>query len=461
MSNLFEMSFVPNKVFVDSKDTLKFVAQNKSNTDPVDFKAGRGGDSITVEFPQGDSSSDLVSDLSFKGTVINKYFVCNLVGNKFIITATQNTQIGGGESLDVNFNDMPINTATGDAKVKVSYFIGSDSGSNSPTISKKAQVLGVIAWLDPLVVGLNQNSLLQFKSVASTSVVVSGYPEGVGEKTFDTPPYSGSDNVGVGADDIPQRIYTVTAWADGNQSQPETLALTQVPPVICEYSPKEELTVKPDEKVELKWRARFGDGNTLQWLQSSKSNAQQPYKVIPGEDLTKVYNVANNNAQFMPESVTYTLTVEGYKAPVTQKFQINVNPVQLKYLKYENDDLTGIVHDFTPSSWAAVALSYGNNSLDLTIFQPGYKKDEYHLSTADDVHPMIQFFEAKDGTLKWITANLKTLSLNVISPVPSSTPIDDKDIKTGTCPVPGGAGTIELVGEGNNGQSIRSELKLN
>lgn len=455
MSTLLQYSFLPDAVFVNAKGSLKLVAQNPTSDKAMPFKSGRGGDTISIIFPFGDSRSDLTVNLDFGTGEISMPFICNKVGDNFIITTTEDTTLDPGETIQITFNDVPINNLTGTASVIIKESIGVHSGKTSVEVTKKAAALGVIVWLDPLVVGLGQTSNLQFKSAASTKVVVSGYPDGRGEKTFETPPYSGSDAVGIGSDTNPQRTYTATAWAGGNQSPPESITLTQVPPLITVFSPMENRSVGAGETVTLTWKTMYESSNEMKWLQSRKSNARSPFMSTPGTELTKIYNIGNHNAEFMPDAVTYSIIINGFKQPMRHDFVFKVNPVQLSYLKYKKDDLTEITYAFDPMEWKAVGASFGNNSLTLTIYQPGFKQDIFYLNTEDNTHPMIQYFEVVDGNLSWITANLKSLTLD-----PGGIVIDESKIKKGTDAIPNDATSVTLTGIGNNGQNVRSVLEI-
>lgn len=454
MSIKLKYSFLPNSVFVNSVDDLKLVAENPiSSGSSIQFKAGRGGDSINVVFPIGDADSDLASSLNFGVGNVTSPFTCTLVGGNFVITATQDTQIDPGETISVEFTQVPINESIGDSFVAINEYVDGGVGTTSVKISKIPEELGVIVWLDPLIVGLNQESLLQFKSAASTNVVISGYPKAPGEKTFETPPYSASDKVIVGSDTESQRTYTATAWAGTNQSIPQSITLTQVPPVITIKNPSEEQIVGAGEKVVISWKAMYSTSSVMKWLQSQIINPNSPLNTVPGEELTKVYNIPNHNADFMPDTVTYTLTVEGFKESAICNFVFKVNPVQLVYIKYKNPDLTEIMFAIDPSDWRAVSPVFATDSLTLTIYQPGFTKDLYYLSKEDTVNPMIQYFDIVDGDLSWITANLKSLTLD-----PGN--ISISDIEQGTHVIPSETDTVVLTGIGNNGKTIRSVLKI-
>ena len=317
MSVKLDYSFLPNSVFVNSEGDLKLVIENPITSESVEFKAGRGGDSISVNFPVGDGDNDLVTSLDFGVGDVTSPFTCTLVGGDFVITSTQDVVLDPGESISVQFIQVPVNASTGDAAVQINEYVGTGSGSTSLTITKIPEELGVIVWLDPLIVGLNQESTLQFKSAASTKVVISGYPVAPGEKTFETPPYSGSDKVVVGSNVNAQQTYIATAWAGSDQSKPESITLTQVPPVITVMDPSEEQTVEAGEEVVITWRSMYGVGSTMKWLESQKINPTSPLNTTPGNELTKIYNISNHNADFMPDTVTYTLTVDGFKNPAT------------------------------------------------------------------------------------------------------------------------------------------------
>ncbi|WP_192349041.1 hypothetical protein [Algoriphagus sp. Y33] len=455
MSTLLDYSFLPDTVFVNSNDNLKLVIQNPTSGKPIPFKAGRGGDTITVTFPFGDSQGDLVTNLKFGTGNVSTPFTVNKVGDDFVVTATKDTTLDPGDTVQITFNDIPVNNSTGTAYVTINEFIGINSGKTSVSVTKKAQELGVIVWLDPLIVGLGQESNLQFKSAASTSVVISGYPDGKGEKTFETPPYSGSDTVGIGSDTNAQRTYTATAWAGGNQSPPESITLTQVPPLITVFSPTESQSVGAGEEVTLTWKAMYESSNEMKWLQSVRSNVRSPFITTSGAELTKIYNIRNHNAQFMPDSVTYSIIINGFKQPAQHDFVVKVKPVQLLYIKYKNPDLTGIMFAIDPSNWGAFVSSFGTNELMLTIYQPGPSTDIYYLSKNDTTNPMIQYFDSVDGDLSWITTNLKSLTLD-----PGGISIDESKINTGSSPIPNDATSVTLTGVGNNGQSVRSVLKI-
>ncbi len=463
MSTLLSYTFLPNAVFVNTNDDLVLVIENPVDKSPVKFTSGRGGDLISVEFLKGDSETDLVTDLNFNAKITPDTFS---VGINFDITANQDVTLNPGESIRVTFKNVPINNVSGESEVTIKEYIGSSSEKASIPITKKKQELGVIVWLDPMVVGRNHESTLQFKSSSSTKVVISGYPDGKGEKSFETPPYSNSDQVGIGSETQSQRTYTATAWAGGNQSPPEPVTLTQVPPLITVFTPtpgggKE---VAPSAQVSIEWSEMFGDDSSMKWLESLQNNVTSPFSSVPGTELTKTYNPSKHNAEFMPGSVTYTLVVEGFEEPARQGVTFKVKPVQLNYLKYEKynesdtPSLSGIKFSYDPSDWGAVSRKFGNNALALTIYQPGYTQDVFYLNTddKDTVNPMIQYFEVNDdNNLFWVTKNLESLTLN-----PGGISIDADSIAKGTHAIPQGATEVNLIGTAKNGSTIRSVLKV-
>lgn len=466
MSLTMSFSIMPEMVFVDSSSTLKFVAQNTSKTESVKFTVGRGASYINVLFPDGNEDCDLVSNLSFEGTCNLSNFSCNEADGEFKITSDEEVEIAPGDSLQVTFEKMPINTKTGSAKVTVSYKIDNNSGSKEIYITKKAKELGVIAWLDPLVVGKGQSSLLQFKSASSTKVKISGYPPTDGskdkEKTFTTPPPSNSDNVTVGPGENGQRNYVVTAYAGSNQSPSVTLTLSEAPPYIFNYSPTEQQTIAPNKEVTIVWGSHFGSGNSMQWLQTQRTDAASPMTLTPGTELVNVYNVRNANASAMPDTVTFDLTVDGYYAPATQDFTFKIEPAQLEYFKYVDKEMTQVAYKVSPDNWKkATQAQLASDPATLTIYQPGYQRDSYYLSATGTEHPMIQYFEASKGELTWITANLVSLTLQVTVPEQDPIEIDADKIKTDTRPIPAGAGTVVLTGVDKDGKSVRSQLELN
>lgn len=452
MSTLLEYTFLPNAVFIDTKNNLVLEIENPVDKPPVKFKSGRGGDIISIGFLAGQKQDDLVTDLNFSAKIAPDSFS---ISTNFDITSNDDIVLNPGDSIRVTFEEMPINDASGDSVVTITESIGESSGTYPITIAKKKHELEVIAWLDPLIVGLGQQSTLHFKSSSSTKVVISGYPDGLGEKTVDTPPYSWSGSVGIGSSSESQRTYTVIAWAGGNRSPQEEVTLTQKPPVITAFAPEGDQTIKPNDTATITWQAMYASGNTMKFLETRLNNVSSPFKPVPGKDLTDAYNPNKHNAEFMPDTVTYSLIVDGFKKSAEQSFAYKVMPVQLNYLKYQDESLTAIIYSYDPSDWGAVNRAFGNEALTLTIYQPGYKKDVFYLSKDDDTNPMIQYFEIVDGKLSWVTANLKSLTLN-----PGAISIDAEEIKKGTHPIPDGASQVILTGVGNNGNPIRSVLNI-
>ena len=468
---LFQYSFQPPQVFVATTVDLKLVIENPVTGTPVFFAGGPDGDEIDITFPVGSGNTDLVNALTFTATSLTEGFTCALDagGTYFAVKSPIGTTVQPGERIEINFVNVVVNGATTSppaaASVLIQEYIGSESGNISVNIDKLPAQLGIIAWLDPLIVGLNQPSTLYWQSMGGIGVEISGFPSGSGAEKFPVagqPPYADSCKVTIASTTIPQRTYTAKVYTGDNQHRETTVTLTQQPPLILSYDADKGAKIGAADTVVLSWRSLYGSSTAISTPAAIINNPDSPVQVHPGNDLVEAYR---GNFGNMPATANYPLTVNGYLNPATAPMSFEISPVGLAYFKFgtmNNEGmLSGVKVQTDPADWGATELQLSNELNTFAIYQPGGATSLFYLGSGDTTHPQIQYFEAESKgsgqyELTWVTANVSTLVLN-----PGTIQITGERIQRGSQIVTlTTSETYTLTGTAANGQTIVSLLNI-
>jgi len=444
----------PPAAFVSTKVDITVTA---TNTGDADIKLVKN-DEIQIAFPSTmvDNQNFTVRTPPKSGYSASK----STAGDYFSVKAPFGLVLKPGDTMTITFSQAPIvSTPATSINIVVSEFIGTVTQAlvNLPFEVKSAG-LGIIAWLDKMIVGELQPATLYWQSSGGTKVVISGYPTGTGQKTCcvkgNTKVY-----VPVQPSDPQQWKYTLQVFTVDGGSHEETSVTLQVnPPIINSYvSAPIEKTIRVDASVELSWLVQFASSVILttptrpNWRQPIHAN---PYKTVPGEDIRKAYQL--NFAQ-MPETVDYILTANGFLKAAAQTITFTLEPVTLLYFKFSKEDRNVFIFKTDPAIWnTALNIPNNDNQGTFTIFQPGGKADVYYLGGNDTTHPQIPFFyftkNAGKFTLEWVTANLKTLVLK-----PKNVVITGDQIANGKLDVDT-AGVYTLTGTTAGGLTVDSVL---
>jgi hypothetical protein len=466
---ILSYTFAPPDVFIASTSDLTLTIGNPIDNSPVEWKGGPNGDEIDVTFLTGSGADALLTQLPTLTSVSPPGFSCGLSGNYFAIKSTANTTLQPGDNIVVVFKNAVINGETGSTTTTINEYIADASNTDSISINKLPQELAVIAWLDPYVVGLYEQSNLNWQSAGGIGVNVMGFSGGTGTKNFPVqgdPPYPGTTTVNVPSTTEAQRIYTLQVYTGDNRHAQEQVTLTQNAPLITSFSADKGSPLKVDATVTLTWHSLFGAGTILTSNSGrTRNDPESPMQVNPGRELLDAYA---GNFGNMPDRVVYTLAVNGFSQPAYSEVMFDMAPVGLAYFKYMERDssgkLSGVKVMLDPDSWTAQKITSQSNDLTiLTVYQPGGTSDVYYLGDGDTEHPQIQYFNAEskgDGQFEftWVTANLDaTIGLVLL---PGNIKFDgDKVIQGSSNPINVQATTeYTLSGVGTNGDPIVSKL---
>lgn len=460
--------FAPPSAFIASTIDLKLTIENPITGSTIHWQGGPDGDEIDITFPVGSSGGDLTNQLPTQVDSQTKGFTCARSNAFFAIKSPTGATLNPGDKIVVVFKDVVINGVTGDVPVKIQEYVGSSSNNGSVSITKLPQELGIIAWLDPYVVGLFQTSSLNWQSMGGIGVTVQGFASGTGSKDFPVsgqPPYPGATSVTVPSQIESQRTYTLQVYTGDHRHAQQAVTLTQHAPMITSFVGDKSSPLKANASVSLSWNSLFGASSLLQSNAGMNRNSPlSPLAVNPGQELAAAFS---GNYDNMPATVNYTLTVNGFEQPASEQVSFTILPVNLVYFKYTQRDSTGILSGIKavtdPEEWTAQALSFpANNLAVLTIYQPGGIASTYYLGAGDTTHPQIQYFNAenKGGNsfeLSWVTANLDVSKGMIL--LPGNIKIDGNDVKQGTKTLSITATTeYTLSGVGTSGESIVSKL---
>jgi len=450
----------PPAAFVATSVGIVISATNSSGAD-IEFNKA---DEIQITFPDTIVANQNFTASTPEGSGYSAGKA--LAGNYFSVKAPFGFNLKPGDAMTITFSQVPIaSDPDSGSNIGISESIGGgDPVLVSLPFEVKAAGLGIIAWLDKLVVGESQPATLNWQSSGGVQVVVSGFPTGTGQKTFPVqgePPFLDSTIVYVPIQpQKPQQwFYTVTVYTGAGNHEQITVALQQNPPIINSYTSDPELKkIRVDASAVLSWHVQFASSVILttptipNWRQPINANS---YTANPGADLRKAYRF---NFSQLPKTADYILTANGFSQPAVETITFTLEPVSLLYFKFSSKGGPNIIFKTDTANWNSPSKSSDPNLSTFTIYQPGGTADVYYLGSGDTVHPQIQFFDftKKDGKfqLEWVTANLKTLVLN-----PNGIAITESQIANGTMEVEA-AGVYTLTGTTAAGLSVNSVLEV-
>jgi hypothetical protein len=465
-SPLFDYKLTPAAGFVALQTTLTLTTTNKSG-DAVTMKGGRNGDMIAVTFPVPPDANPLTDATGFNATSRTVGFLAGVSSsgaNIYTIVPNGTQVVGPGESIVVEFGPITLDGTAGPATLQIQEFIGPNEGDTTCNFTKRAQELAVIAWAQPMSVGLNQSAIIMWQSFAGTMVTVSGLPSG--DKQFPVtgdPPHPGNLKVTLLPSDA-QRIFTVRVSTNDQRHAETQVTVTQLPPVTTFHTvgtPPDPLP--PAASVTFAWTSAYASDVRLQNSAGVPDRRLTPngsaLTVTPGLDAANVLWPAS-----VPSPISYTLVAQGYTGPTRETIGFNIGRVQLGYFRFATKDGSGALSNpkyaLIPPDWPS-SMNTGLDGLNvLTIQQPGGSSDIYYLGPTDKVHPQVLYVDYKPGdsggTVSWITANLVSLMVQ-----PGGTVIAKDQIAQGGLKVAGGAGTVyTLVGTSSDGTAISSQFTL-
>jgi hypothetical protein len=463
---IFSYVMAPGQGFVALDTTLTITVTNNSGS-AVTMKGGRNGDLIAITFPVPPAPSPLTDATGFPATSRSTGFLAGVStsgANIYNIVPNGTQVVAAGQSIIVDFGPITIDAVAGTATLQVQEFIGDNEGDISLPFSKIAQTLNIIAWAVPQNVGLGQSATLYWQSFAGTNVTISGMP--TGPRNFPVsgnPPYPGNLAVTLLSSDA-QRFYTARVTTNDQRHVETQVGVTQLPPVITLFrtaSPPPD-PLPPGQSVTFSWTTLYASQLRLQNSAGLPDRGVLPnvsaLTVTPGLD------AANGlPAGTVPSQIAYTLLANGYKGPVQQSICFTLAPAELVYFKYLNRAEDGTLSNpqfaLIPLLWPWSTVFTGPDGVNvLTVPQPGGSTDTYYLGGNDTVHPQIQYFAWEPaeggGTLRWVTANLVSLTLQ-----PMGTVIPQDQIAQGTLKISGKPETIyTLTGTAQDGTAIASRL---
>ena len=461
-------TFQPSQVFIATTANLTLIIQNPAGGQPVQFKGGPRGDEIDITFPIGNGDTDLSASNQFQVSATPSVFTCGLRGGLFALRATADYVLQPGASIMLQFQNIVVNGAvtkpSSSASVAIAEYLGASTGNTNCVIQKLPPELGVIAWVVPMTVGLQQNATLFWQSMGGIGVKVVGFGDGTGSKDFKVsgnPPYSDNTKINVPSATESQRTYTLQVYTSDQKHKETAVTLTQMPPVITAFTGSKQGTIGVSDSVVLTFNSIYGSSSSLTTPALQLNNPTSPQTVFPGKDIVAAYKPDYTN---LPDTASYQLMVQGFQKPANATLEFKLAPVGLSYFKFTvkgNDGkLSGAKFLTDPATWTPTSLDISTDPYKLTIFQPGGTSDVYYLGNGDTTHPQIQYFDAKDagnGTynFNWITANLQSLILN-----PGNYQITGNDIKNGTKNLTLVDRTYTLTGTGTNGEIINSVLQI-
>lgn len=485
-STLLAYRVTPPQVYVSSTVSLVVTISNPIDGQPVVFGTH---DEIQIQFPATNSDDPLTTTLPTQVTVSTSSFTCALSpGTSYYLV--QPFGFGGvtlqpGDSFTITFANVVIDANTGSPSLTFQEYIGSDSGSTSIVVEKIALALSVVAWLQQLVVGLNQYTTLWWQSAGNNGVMVSGFPDNnvdpncpssmryPGQRCFPvsgSPPYTGDTQVNVGSTTDAQRTYTLTAYTSDGQQVTTTVTLTQHQPYIAGFGVPPAYTqpgapLAAGASLSLQWKTWYG---TSAWVANPANktisrdlNPTAPMVVNPGLDAAAASGPPWTN---IPASAVYTLNVTGFEHSATAQVTAQVLPPQVLYFKFmENTGgtLSVVGYSIDPNTWPAMNLNLSAQPYTLTVYQPGGTSTTLYLGSGDTTHPQVQYFAAtsvqeSQQTLSWVTANVTQLVLN-----PGAYLVPSSDIASGSYVVsPSETTHYVLTATAANGDVVTSTLTV-
>lgn len=434
---LLKYRIQPDRVFVGITTSLTLEVRNET-TRTIAFASG---DAVEVTFPAGEGETALSRVIDYEPRALTDGFSVTRVEG----TGTYRLRAAGfeprdllpGKAVVVSFDGVKVNGVKGDATVAVLELLEEEAHA-SVTVSKIPQELNVVAWLENLVVGLGEETVLHWESFGGTRVVVAGFDDGTldpacpegdrqpGYRCFPVtgpPPSHGQVGVGIPATE-PQWTYTVQVWTGDGKHRETRVTLTQHKAEIIGFGAAPGM-VQPTQpigamdEVPLLWASLYGVRADLRTpIDSSGTrvspNPARPRATTPGRDAW----TGAGERRPIPATAEYILRVTGFRDPAEVRLVYQLKPVRVLYFRYSKLDsgkLSEPVWAVDPKDWPGVQVVISTPPYTLTVHGPGETKVLY-LGPGDTVHPQVQYFAATDGaggkkTLRWITANVTALRL--------------------------------------------------
>jgi hypothetical protein len=481
---LLSYRLMPPQVYAGS--TVDLVVQISNPTGSAVTFGPR--DEIQIWFPSPGGADPLTNTLPASCRSSSRAFSCASGGGGTFYSVTpfslSGTTLQATDGFSITFPGVVIDSATGSASLTFKEFIGGSQGQTSLQVTKLPLALSVVAWLEDLVVGMDQTTTLRWQSAANIGVSVSGFaddtndtgcPPGLqrpGYRCFPVsgmPPYTGSTEVGVDSDTVPQRTYTVTAYTSDGKQVDADVTLTQHSPVIAGFGAAPDYAVPAGPlaagaKVPLAWKIFYAASATLTnpagKIISRVANPAAPLVVSPAMDAAAA---GGSTFASIPATATYTLTATGFGRRQQATVELPLQPPRLLYFKFLQNDggtLSQVAYALDPPEWPAANLQLGPPA-QLTVHEPGGTARTYYLGEGDTTHPQVQFFAAtpgqgKEQTLSWVTANAQTL---VLEPGGYQVPADQ--VANGSYVVtPDSATDYVLAATAASGETVSSTLTV-
>lgn len=445
------------------------------------------GDEIQVRFPAPGAPDALTMVLPLTVTSSDPRFTAALsgTGDYYVVApfGFEGQTIAPGTAFTVTWGSFQVSPDTGTSTIRVDEFIGSGTGGRALAVEKVAQELNVVAWLEDLVVGLEQQTKLNWTSYGGTLVVVAGFQGGTHEacpqdlrrpgwKCFAVrgdPPYPAFTMVDVPSTSAAQWQYTVRVYTGDGQNREKVVSLTQHAAYIFGFGVYPDLAppaapVGATETARLSWRTIYG---TEAYLTSPTgqhrefTNPANPVAVQPGVDAMQS---APSKSQ-IPDTASYKLQVKGFGGFVEATVTFRILPVRLLYFKYMQMDEQGNLSDprwlMDPADWKGTDLKPAPDLYTFIVYQPGSRTEVRYLGAGDTTHPQVQYFAATPGeggrqTLTWVTANVTALVLN-----PGGYHVPGGEIAKGTYEItPPGTTDYVLEATAASGEKVTSTLRV-
>jgi hypothetical protein len=441
----------PPSAFPDTTISLNLTIGNDGATDIIFSTSDR----ISFNIPSG-----VVRDYDFSasapsGSGFSIAQDTTEAGTFAIKCPFQGVTIRPGSQLTFVFSAVPIASDPIDAKLTITESLGEGDTTVELDFTIQPPGLGVVAWLDELIIAQFDSTRLNWVSSGANRVIISGF-SGAGDKEV---ALSGSIDVYIPDQDSQQWTYTVSVYS-GSDLVDQAVTLQQNPPILHSFTrDPADAVVAVDQPVTLEWSTQYASSVFLTRPNIPNERYRipaDPVTVTPGADMMEVYR---NGWSQMPSVARYFVTANGFERAAVGEVDIQLAPVKLLYFKYRSSDSTTIMYKTAPDSWTGIDIqnSPDTNIYRLTLYQPGGVADVYYLGSDDTIHPQItsfSFVEAADGTfsISWTTANCAKLVLT-----PGNIAIPEADIdQSGRANLQ--ADTYQLTGTATDGSEITSTL---
>ncbi len=287
-----------------------------------------------------------------------------VVNNSFIkIGVTENTVIGPGDSVEFRINNVAIDANVGQGSLSILEAIGGNAKPPDIPIGKLGAELQIFAYANPVTIGLDQKTQLNWTIVKGRYVTIAPLHDGERFERTKSPnePESFAIDSAIFQDQR-QTTFTLTVFEDQSKFVSTPLTVNLSPPVITMFSNTPPAPISIDGTMSLAWSTVYATQATLSSSTGTIGVPLAGTKSYTSSNLKKL--VTNNQSQLV-----FRLAAQGFLNPAGSELVVPLQPVTIDWFRFA--DLTHKSFTQGVSNWTSVSLPSASGPPPYTLTAQG------------------------------------------------------------------------------------------